>query len=97
MPDKKFAEGIYFERRDNAPDFVVGKASFKVEKFVQFLKENVNNAGYVNVNILKAREAGKYYCELDQWKPTGAKAEKSTMTSPSEDYPDGLNTEDIGF
>lgn len=94
MPEKKFTDGLYFERRDNAPDFVVGRASIKVEKFIQFLKDNVNGGGYVNINILKAREAGKYYCELDTWTP---KTEKSTMTSPSEDYPEGIDTEEIPF
>lgn len=68
MAEKVFADGFYFERRENAPDFVVGRVSVKVNKAVEFLQAHVNDRGYVNMNILRSRDGG-HYIELDQWVP----------------------------
>tara|TARA_R110002020_G_C16072476_1_gene756357 strand:- start:67 stop:339 length:273 start_codon:yes stop_codon:yes gene_type:complete len=65
--EKIFADGFSFKTRENQPDFVVGRMSIKVEDALAFLKERSSN-GWVNLNINKAR-SGKYYCELDTWKP----------------------------
>lgn len=68
MADEKiFADGFSFKKRENAPDFVVGRLSIKVEDAVSFLKERADN-GWVNININQAR-SGNHYCELDTWKP----------------------------
>lgn len=65
--EKIFADGFSFKRNDNAPQFVVGRLSMKVEDAVVFLKANAKN-GWVNVDIKQA-QAGNYYCELDTWTP----------------------------
>ena len=76
--DKKiFADGFSFKRNENAPEFVVGKQSIKVDEAVAFLKANQKN-GWVNIEIKKAKK-GNYYCELDTWQP----AEASTATNAS--------------
>lgn len=68
MAEKTFADGFYFERRENAPDFVVGRISVKVNKAKDFLDAHVNDRGYVNLNILRSKDGGAYM-ELDTWQP----------------------------
>ena len=64
--DKIFAKGVYFKRNDNAPEFVVGQISIKASEAIQFIQENENKSGYVNLDIKKSRE-GKHYIELNQF------------------------------
>jgi hypothetical protein len=40
MKEKIFADGFSFKRNENAPDFVVGRMSIKVEDAVTWLKSN---------------------------------------------------------
>jgi hypothetical protein len=65
--DKIFADGFLLKRRENAPDFVIGNISVKVEEAISFLKANHKN-GWVNLNVLTAK-SGKPYIELDQFVP----------------------------
>lgn len=44
------------------------------------IAKNVNNGGYVNINIQKSKK-GTYYAEIDQWQPTGQA--KTEITSPA--------------
>lgn len=68
MSDVNFADGIIFKMpHENAPDFIKGSLSFRVEDAVKWLQENSDN-GWVNVQ-LKVSKAGKPYAELDTWKP----------------------------
>jgi hypothetical protein len=61
-----FANGvIYKPPRTNAPDFVKGALSFKVDEAIQFLKDNTKN-GWCNCNILISK-SGKPYVALDTW------------------------------
>ena len=65
--DKIFGEGIYFKQKDNAPSFVMGAVSIKVDEFIVFLKDNVKK-GWVNLD-LKESKGGKHYFQLDTWEP----------------------------
>tara|TARA_R110001592_G_scaffold347275_2_gene640696 strand:+ start:2445 stop:2732 length:288 start_codon:yes stop_codon:yes gene_type:complete len=69
--EKVFAQGFSFKRNDNAPEFVVGRQSIKVDEAIAFLKANAKN-GWVNLDIKRAK-GGNFYCELDTWeaKPQG--------------------------
>lgn len=67
--DKIFADGFLFKRRENAPDFVIGNISVKVEDAIGFLTANQKN-GWVNLNVLTAK-SGNPYIELDQFVPKG--------------------------
>lgn len=64
--NKIFAKGFYFKRPATAPAFVVGQISIKASEAIQFIQENQNNAGYVNLDIKNSRD-GKYYIELNQY------------------------------
>jgi len=65
--EKNFADGFVFKRRDNAPDFVVGNLSVKVEEAIAWLKAN-HKKGWVNIDV-KQSKGGNYYCEQDTWEP----------------------------
>ena len=67
MTDKIFAEGIYFKRNDNAPDFAIGKLSINTEQSRPFFKEHVKDV-WLNLEV-KRSKGGKYYVELDTWEP----------------------------
>lgn len=96
--DKQFPEGIYWnDKHEKAPSFIKGSISIKVEKAIPWLREKVNNGGYVNITVKESR-AGKVYLELDTWE----KKEKdtSTLTSVQPDivYPeDDITPEDTPF
>lgn len=83
--EKVFADGFSFKRKDNAPDFVVGRLSLKVEDAVVFLKNNIKD-GWCNLDIKQAK-SGNYYVELDTW----VKPNVGSQSSPVSEE------EDLGF
>jgi hypothetical protein len=77
--------------KDGAPDFVIGAASFKVEEFIQSLRDNDKN-GWVNINLKRSRE-GKLYAELDTWEPQGG----TRTTQPRPAQPAPAESDDLPF
>ena len=73
MKEKKFVDGMQVKRNDRAPDFVVCNVGINVERFLTFAQEHKNRNGYVDVDILQARNGG-YYAELNQWEPQNGAA-----------------------
>ena len=71
--EKVFDNGFSFKRRDNTPEFVVGRLSLKVDDAMAFVKEHMKD-GWINFNVNQAR-SGNYYVELDTYE---AKSEKAT-------------------
>jgi hypothetical protein len=66
--EKVFANGIIFKQpRDNAPDYVKGSISFKVNEAIAFLNMYEKN-GWCNINLMISK-GGKPYAELDTWEP----------------------------
>ena len=65
--EKVFASGFSFKRRENAPEFVVGRLSLKVDDAMAFVKEHMKD-GWINLNVNQAR-SGNYYVELDTYEP----------------------------
>jgi hypothetical protein len=65
--EKIFADGFSFKRNENAPDFVIGRLSVKIEDGIPFLKEHAKG-GWVNLSVKQAR-SGNYYIELDNFEP----------------------------
>lgn len=63
-----FTQGILFTKpHENAPDFIKGKLSFKVDEVIAFLKEHKSESGWVNCDLKKSRE-GKLYLTLNTFK-----------------------------
>jgi len=66
--ETKYPKGIFIDKaREGAPEFVRGRLSFKVEDAVAWLKENANEKGYVNVDILNGDKG--LYLKHNDWKP----------------------------
>lgn len=65
--EKIFADGFSFKRSENAPDFVVGRLSLKVDDAISFIKK-YEKKGWVNLNVKTAR-SGNIYVELDTYEP----------------------------
>ena len=79
MP-KVFPAGLIYKLpRENAPDFVKGSLSIKVDEFVNFLHEHQNN-GWVNLDFLKSKD-DKLYFALNEWK----KQENKEQVEPQEE------------
>lgn len=74
--EKVFADGFIFKRKENAPEFVVGSMSIKVDEAMAFLAQN-ETKGWVNLDV-KLSKGGKYYMELDTWKPKEVQNTKNT-------------------
>jgi len=94
--DKIFAEGFSFKRQENAPDFVIGRLSMKVDEAIEFMKTH-EKKGWVNLNIKTAR-SGNPYIELDTYEPKsssdGAKPKESEPLPPA---PAEDDDEDLPF
>lgn len=92
--ENKLVDGLFVNNpRENAPDFVRGSISILVEKFIQYLQQNANAKGYVNIDLLVSKE-GKLYAKLNDWKP----AEKSMEEGKDENIvEDEISVDDIPF
>lgn len=82
--EKIFADGFSFRRNENAPDFVVGRLSLKVDDAISFIKKYDKN-GWVNISIKTAR-SGNHYLELDTYEPK-AKGEQKSSPKPTKKAP----------
>jgi hypothetical protein len=69
MADKKFAKGFYGKQpRQSAPSFVKGTISIKLDDAIEWLEANVNEKGYINLDILDGKEDKLTIC-LNEYKP----------------------------
>lgn len=65
----KFADGIWAEKPSaKAPDAIKLKLSFETEKFIEFLKNNKNSQGKVNID-LRQSEKGTLFFSLNDFEP----------------------------
>jgi hypothetical protein len=83
---KVFADGFSFKKGENAPEWVIGRQSIKVDEAIVFLQTH-QKKGWVNIDI-KQSQKGTYYCELDTWeaKPkVDAPVAKAIKSAPSDD------------
>ena len=69
MEEKKYVTGMFVKRNEKAPDFVVCNISIKADEFDMFVKENKNDKGYVNLQVLKSKYKGTLYAVLDTFEP----------------------------
>ena len=75
--------------------------SIKTDEFIQFLKENTNDKGYVNIQVLKSREKGTMYAVLDTFEPktntTPTQEKKVVKTKESDPFQNGNSDGDLPF
>lgn len=102
MTEKIFPKGIWAKPpQEKAKSFVATVLNIKVTDAVQWLKENENAGGYVNLNVYM-NEKG-HYVEKDTWEPGEKNVTKETApvvkkTTEEIEYPeDDINVDDIPF
>ncbi len=80
------ASGFYFDKpREGAPDFVKGKLSIKVSEAMELIKKHENNAGYVNLDLLKSK-AGKLYMTVNTFQPKPKEEALTKADVPFDDF-----------
>lgn len=61
-----FIDGLNFQSvPPTAPETVRGKLYFQWSKFKEFAEKNVNERGYLNVQMMKSKNTGGIYFILD--------------------------------
>ncbi len=96
--DLIFAEGFnIYSPNEKTAHFLFGKASINVNKFKQFLDENVNEKGYVNLNFPISKKNNEPYAVLDTYKPQPKQEDPNERSTPTADYPEGISLDDIGW
>lgn len=69
MSDKQFVNGLIVKPpRDNAPSFVKCAISIRREELIDWLGKQ--DGEWVNLDV-KESKGGKWYAEVNQWKPEG--------------------------
>lgn len=94
------SETIYFNSARGKKTMYGTKVSFNVEKFIEELKANTNEAGYCNVLVKDRKSPDKYgnnvYIMLDTWKPDPSKAKTFSQQSPNQ-LQDSLSDDNLPF
>ena len=99
--EKNFATGLFAKRKEKAPDFVTCDLSIKTDDFIQFLKENTNEKGYVNLQVLKSKDKGSLYAVLDTFTPktdnVPTEPKKSVKTQVNDPFQNGNSDGNLPF
>ena len=75
MADKEFVNGLIVKApHEKAPDFVKADISIKRKDLIEWLNQKQDD--WININI-KVSKGGKWYAEVNDWKPTGGQGEKN--------------------
>ncbi len=76
-----FADGIEFTRpSDKAPEWVKGKVSINIEKFLNFARQqralgNISSTGYLNLDLkVSKKEGNPLYLQVDTYKSPETKS-----------------------
>ena len=87
--ETKYPKGIFISKaREGAPEFVRAAISIKAVDAVEWINSVVNEAGYVNIDVLNGEKG--LYLKHNDWKP-----EKK---SEGAGYPtETINPEDVPF
>lgn len=97
--EKIFAEGMRVSKPlSTQPAFIKARLNIKVLDFIQFLQNHEKTNGYVDIDIKESKNGETFYAELNTWKPKPyEKPVDNGRTSPSEDFPEGLDPNNIPF
>lgn len=93
MAEKKFVDGLFVSRRDNAPEFVIASLSFNTEKMIEWLKQNTNSKGFCNVDVQKSA-SGSLYATLNDWQPSN---QGQGQSNSQESQQEEIQVENIPF
>jgi hypothetical protein len=86
--DKKFVDGLIIKPpRDNAPEFVKGSISIKRKELGNWLRAEMDD--WINLDI-KVSKGGKWYAEVNTWKPDNQPALPVKEAEPEPDFDDDV-------
>ena len=101
MEEKKYVKGLFAKRNEKAPEFVICNISIKADDFAEFIKENTNEKGYVNLQVLKSKDKGTLYAVLDTFEPKASTAstevKKAVKTQDNDPFQNGNSEGDLPF
>jgi hypothetical protein len=82
----EFPEGIFAKApADNAPDFVKGKLTMKLDEAVGWLKSKQDSGEtWVTLDI-KEGQSGKWYASVNDWKPKQPSGQQGGRMQPVPD------------
>ena len=83
-----FMSGLYINKpHENAPDFVKFGIAINREQLIANIDDyEVNDKGYIRLQVLESKDGSKWYAKIDDWKPSGESAPRcATPSSPSGD------------
>ena len=82
----EFPQGIFVKAPSkNAPDFVKGKISIKLDDAIAYLQTKASHGDEWLTLDMKGSRAGKWYACVDTWQPSAGASQESASTL-------GLNT-----
>jgi hypothetical protein len=93
--EKIFADGFSFKRQENAPDFVIGRVSIKVDDAITFMRKH-EKGGWVNLNAKYGR-SGNPYMELDIYEPKKPDADTTKEEAPKKKDAITRTNDDLPF
>lgn len=64
-----FVDGLKVKKQDFSNGDYIFKLNIDYTKLVEFLGDNLNEKGFVNIDICKSKTTDKWYCKLNEWKP----------------------------
>lgn len=79
--EKKYVDGLFVETKETSFGEII-KLSVQSDKLQSFLNTHKNEKGYVNIDILTAKDGNKKYAVLNSFKP------KAQVTEPEDDSND---------
>lgn len=68
-----YANGFIAKRTEKDPDFIVVRLSIAKDDAIAFINKHANAEGWVNLEVKKGREAGKFNITLNTY--SGGKTE----------------------
>lgn len=79
--DDLMAAGLYYnEPRQGAPDYVLGSLSVHRERFIAWInRHEIDEKGYIKIDVLRAKSSGKVYCKINDWKPGNQASTRSSV------------------
>ena len=84
MADMEFPKGFIVKPpRDNAPDFVKGSISIKIDEFREWM--DGREGDWLNLD-LKESQGGKWYASVNTYKPERKEETKPGANVPKAEY-----------
>lgn len=85
MSDKKFIDGLIVKApNDNAPEYVKAKLSIKRQELIDWLGQQQGD--WINADI-KVSQGGKYYAQVDDWKPDSQRGQQPSRPARQQPAP----------